>query len=351
MKKLKVAIFLAYGGESHLFWANQIKKHSNHFIEIFTLPPRYWKWRMQGSGGYFANLINESSPNSYDLFICTSMTNVNSFKGFLNKEQREVPVYLYFHENQFSYPVSLNDPDKKTERYEHYQFNQIQSALACDGIYFNSEFNKKTFFSGAKKLISCLPDNKSFLKKLFSKKSEVWPLHIETSEFQTWKKQSHIPIFIWNHRWEHDKNPDEFFDILREIKKERKFKIIVCGREVKNIVFEKAKIDFSNEIIHWGYCSSREKYLELLSIATHSIITSNHDFFGLSALECVLSGVKTYFPNRLCYPEHFSKNTFRKISYENKRILFEKIDSKYPINEVLDELRVKFNEPDLGPLS
>ena len=27
MKKLKVAIFLAYGGESHLHWANQIKKN------------------------------------------------------------------------------------------------------------------------------------------------------------------------------------------------------------------------------------------------------------------------------------------------------------------------------------
>jgi len=342
MKKYRVAIFLAYGGESHLYWANQIKKKSRYDIEIFTLPPRYWKWRMQGSGGYFAELINKYPSSSYDLFICTSMTNVNSFKGYLNKEQRDVPVCLYFHENQFSYPVSLLDPDKETERYEHYQFIQIQSALASDRIFFNSEFNKKTFYAGANKLINRLPDEKEFFKKLFAKKSEVWPLHMDVSEYIFEKKENSAPVFIWNHRWEHDKNPEAFFEVLKEVKKSKEIKLIVCGKEVKNSTFDKAKIEFKNEIIHWGFCKSRENYLNLLSRATHSIVTSNHDFFGLSALECALSGVKTYFPNRLCYPEHFSTGLKMEIIYENKEDLINKIQGEYPLKLVINELKNKF---------
>ena len=350
MKKLKVAIFLAYGGESHLYWANQIKNNSRHDIEIFSLPPRYWKWRMQGSGGYFADLINKYPAGSYDLFICTSMTNVNSFKSFLNKDQRDVPIYLYFHENQFSYPVSSMDPDKETERYEHYQFIQIQSALASECIYFNSEFNKKTFFLGAKKLIHRLPDKKSFLSKLFSMDAKLWPLHMDLSEYRFTEKENEIPIFIWNHRWEYDKNPQEFFDILRALQKRKKFQLIVCGKENDNKVFNTAKTDFRNEILHWGYCKSRQEYLKLLSKATHSIITSNHDFFGLSALECILSGVKTYFPDRLCYPEHFSKDIFEIISYKNKDNLISKIESCYPITDVYFELKNKFSSFNEIPL-
>ncbi len=350
MKKLKVAIFLAYGGESHVYWANQIKKNSRHDIDIFTLPPRYWKWRMQGSGGYFAELINSYPAESYDLFICTSMTNVNSFKGFLNKDQRDVPIYLYFHENQFSYPVSSMDPDKETERYEHYQFIQIQSALVSDRIYFNSEFNKKTFFLGAKKLIHRLPDKKAFLNRLFSLDVGVWPLHVDVNEYRFSKKENGLPIFIWNHRWEYDKNPKEFFDILRELKKSKKFQLIVCGKQTENKVFERAKIEFSDEIIHWGYCNSRENYLNLLSMATHSIVTSNHDFFGLSALECILSGIKTFFPDRLCYPEHFSKDIFEIISFENKNHLLSKMNECYPITDVYFQIKNKFSSFNEIPL-
>ena len=345
MKKLKIAIFLAYGGESHLYWASQIKKNSVHEVQIFTMPPRHWKWRMQGSAGYFANLVNNYSFESFDIFLLTSMTNVSSFKGFLDNKNINVPIYTYFHENQFAYPVSLSDPDRSTERLEHYQFIQIQSLLSSDRVFFNSKYNKDTFLTGAKKLLKKVPDFKDFYFRVFEKELEIWPLYIDPSDFSNVDKNENEVIFIWNHRWDYDKNPQEFFDILLEFKKKKSFGLIVCGKEIKSPVFENAKDLFHKELIHWGYCENRKDYLKLLSRATHSIVTSNHDFFGLSAFECLLSGVKTYFPKRLCYPDHFQGSEYNNIFYKDESDIIAKLSSheNYP-HQIFRHVLSRFDE-------
>ena len=169
-------------------------------------------------------------------------------------------------------------------------------------------------------------------------------LHIDTSDFILREKSDNELIFIWNHRWEYDKNPQAFFDILSEIKKKESFGLIVCGKEVKNPIFENAKKYFHKEIIHWGFCESRQEYLKLLSSATHSVVTSNHDFFGLSAFECLLSGVRTYFPKRLCYPEHFNSCDYDNIFYEDECDIITKLKSheNYP-NQIFTHVQNRFN--------
>ena len=50
-----------------------------------------------------------------------------------------------------------------------------------------------------------------FLKFIFKK-----------SDFNTIKKKNNSEIFfVWNHRWEDDKNPKDFFRFLRLLKKEK----------------------------------------------------------------------------------------------------------------------------------
>ena len=100
-----------------------------------------------------------------------------SLKGFLVKKHKNTPVHLYFHENQFSYPVSGKDPDGNTERLEHYQFIQLKSFLSAEKVYFNSNYNRETFLDGAKKLLNKLPeDNSEFLANLKIKNTFIWPL-------------------------------------------------------------------------------------------------------------------------------------------------------------------------------
>ena len=68
--------------------------------------------------------------------------------------------------------------------------------------------------------------------------------------------------FIWNHRWEEDKNPKEFFQILEKVKASGEdFILIVCGKENNNPEFVKAKKIFKQE----------QKRMPLRSLTQHQI--------------------------------------------------------------------------------
>ena len=330
---MKIFILLPYGGGSHEYWAKSIAKISLHNIKIFQLPGRYWKWRMHGAASYFSTFINEREEKP-DLILTTSMMNIPEFRGQLNNEFKSIPIHLYFHENQFAYPVSKNDPDKNSERLEHFQFIQIQSFINADQVYFNSEYNQKTFLEGSRQLLKKLPDFKEHLTSGLERVSKIWKIHIDIDELEDVrgkKKPTNEIVFIWNHRWENDKNPVGFFDLLRKIKqKGTHFKLIICGKQTPNPIFSIARKEFSEEIIHFGEVNSRQKYLELLSKATHSIITSFHDFYGISALELLFSGVKTYFPKRLVYSEHFDVAAWDSVSYDLETIMDKIESSTYP---------------------
>ena len=170
----KVIVLLPYGGGSHEYWAKTIKDLSNSSVEILSLPGRYWKWRMHGAASYFAEKVNQLEHKPA-IILTTSMMNVAEFKGLLNSNSREIPIHLYFHENQFAYPISSKDPDKKSDRLEHYQFIQLQSFIAADKVYFNSVYNQQTFLDGANKLIKKLPDFKEHLEQGLKRTSSIWP--------------------------------------------------------------------------------------------------------------------------------------------------------------------------------
>ena len=146
-------------------------------------------------------------------------------------------------------------------------------------------------------------------------------------------------ILLWNHRWEEDKNPEGFIKILRNFREKKiRFKLIITGKESEHISYKNTLIEFKKEIIHHGNVASKEDYQKLLHKATHSIITSNHDFFGISAIEGILFGVKTLFPRRLVYPEHFNKRTWSQISYKSIEDIIEKMNN-YPLEDAINDLK------------
>ena len=341
---MKICLLLPYAGESHLYWANQLKKNSQHQIDIFKMPPRYWKWRMHGSASYFAKEL-KNNDKDYDILLTTSFLNILELKALLPSRLQSLPIHLYFHENQFSYPISNNDPDKGSERMEHYQFIQLMSYIYCDKVYFNSHFNKQTFIQGANNLLKKLPDYSDHLNELFNKKpTTIWPLYFDLIEYKlNNNNKSNKTTFIWNHRWEDDKNPEGFFDFLKKEKETgSNFDLIILGKQNNNKIFKKAKNFFDREIIHYGTIQGREQYLKKVQESTISIITSFHDFFGISAIEGLLCNVKTYFPRRLVYKEHFKPKVWERISYEKPEHLHKLIKEPYPLEEAKESIISKY---------
>ena len=128
---------------------------------------------------------------------------------------------MYFHENQITYPWPEHDPDKALNRDLHYHYINQTSAMVSDWNFFNSDYNLDSFLIGLDEYLRKMPDhqNISSVEKI-RKKSSVLHIGCELSRFNQYRieEKNKIPIILWNHRWEYDKNPELFFQSLFKIK-------------------------------------------------------------------------------------------------------------------------------------
>ncbi|MCK5515472.1 MAG: glycosyltransferase, partial [Desulfobulbaceae bacterium] len=125
------------------------------------------------------------------------------------------------------------------------------------------------------------------------------------------KADNRVPVIVWNHRWEHDKNPDEFFDGLAELEENKvEFKLILLGQSFLTWpkCFDKARIRFKKNIVHSGFAESYFKYVSLLQQGDIVVSTSLHEFYGIAIIEALRAGCVPVLPARLSYPELFEKN-------------------------------------------
>lgn len=299
---------------------------------------------MHGGAVTLANQFNELEKLP-DLILATSMLDLTTFLALTRKKSANIPVAIYFHENQLTYPWSPQDRDVKKKRNNHYSFINYASALAADKVFFNSDYHKSSFLGALPKFLKQFPDKRGGDNiEIIRKKSEVLHLGIGLERFNEFrssdKEKQSVATILWNHRWEYDKNPEEFFEILFALKdKEIDFNLVVLGEEndVNPPIFDVAKEKLKNEIIHWGYAESFEDYARWLWRADILPVTSNQDFFGGSVIEAMYCDCFPLLPNRLAYPEHLPEELDREFLYEEGELearLETAIDSVMGIRQV-----------------
>ena len=81
------------------------------------------------------------------------MANAAEFRGLVPSAWAEIPLVVYFHENQLRYPVQEFD-----RRDHHFAWTNLASALAADRLLFNSQFNRDSFLEDLGALIRKMPD-------------------------------------------------------------------------------------------------------------------------------------------------------------------------------------------------
>ena len=315
---MNILLIEAYYGGSHKLWADQLKHFSEHDVDILSLPARHWKWRMEGAAIELANQLKLYKQKP-DLILTTSMLDLSFLKSNLPKGWHNVPTIYYMHENQLTYPVSEHDEDKMKGRDFHYGMIQYKSMLTADKVCFNSSFHKQAFFTELKKLLDRLPDF-SPLDQMGKIKAASEVLHVGVRDPKLEVEKNTLPIVLWNHRWEYDKNPELFFRTLISMKDELDFKLIVLGSKARVYpeIFDIAQKELSSSILHWGYVDTEAEYLSLINQSDILPVTSNQDFFGISIIESILTGATPLLPNRLVYPEHFDINQHQNLFYERE---------------------------------
>ena len=308
---------------SHKKWLDDWVDRSQHEFVLYTLPGRHWKWRMEASAVHFADKYKLEKP-LIDLILCSDFLNLGLFLG-LSGIGDQIPAGIYFHENQLVYPWSENDPDKLNSRDRHYSFINYTSALAAQKVMFNSHYHQKSFIQALPGFLKAFPDKQGIQNVArIENKSTVLPLGFNFDHNNISRKfeQSDIPVLLWNHRWEYDKNPEGFFLAMKKLQAQSiPFKLIVCGEKTNTYptVFDEAKVTFKNELVHFGYVESKRDYMSLLKSADIQFITGIQDFFGISFVEAMHFHVYPIFPNRLAYPEHIDEGIREKHMYGNEQ--------------------------------
>lgn len=295
---------------SHKRWCEGLRQNSRHKIEIVSLEGRHWKWRMHGGAITVSNQLKDKEA---DVLVVSDMIDLSLLKALLPAQLQNKPVYLYMHENQLTYPWSPDDADTELKRDRHYAFINYTSALSADRIFFNSLYHMNSFLEALPPFLKVFPDHRNLdsIDEL-REKSSVLHLGMDLRKFDSYRVEvsNRVPIILWNHRWEYDKNPEEFFDVLIELKKEGLiFNLIVLGESYSRApaIFNEAKAQLAEEIIHWGYSDSFEEYAQWLWKADILPVTSIQDFFGGSIVEAMYCNCYPLLPDRLAYPEHVEK--------------------------------------------
>ena len=144
MTYLRIVLVEPFYSGSHKQWAEGLKQHSHHQIDIISMPGRHWKWRMHGAA---VTLAQEFLSLDYkpDLILATSMLDLTTFLSLTRSKSHDIPVLLYMHENQITYPWSPQDRDVKHKRDNHYGFINYTSTLAADKVFFNSKYHLNSF--------------------------------------------------------------------------------------------------------------------------------------------------------------------------------------------------------------
>jgi glycosyltransferase involved in cell wall biosynthesis len=301
-----------YGG-SHRAFLDGLKGHSRHKIDVISMSARFWKWRMHGGAVTMARKTRElyKKGDKPDLIFASSMVNLPAFLALTRSELEGVPVVMYMHENQLTYPL----PEGK-QRDHTYGYINYLSCLAADHILFNSQYHYDQFVEALPRLLRLFPDYTHLnTAQQIRKKSSVLHLGLDLMghdkyasayEGHGWGPGMKPPIVLWNQRWEYDKNPAGFFRLMNRLDDSgHKFRLILAGEHFEDLPseFERAFERYAERILHYGYAEDFKEYSSLLHRADIVISTSNHEFFGISMLEAIYCGCHPLLPNRLSYPE------------------------------------------------
>jgi len=361
---MRILALEPYYGGSHKAFLDGWSRAGRHEWTILPLPAYKWKWRMRHAAVTFAAQVRDrlASGARWDLLFCSDMLNLAEFLGLAPPEIRDLPSLIYFHENQLTYPVRVEN-----ERDYQFAMTNMTSALAADAVWFNSAFHRDSFLGALEALLRRMPDCQPLeaIAQLKAK-AKVFSPGVGVPGPRGDREPGPLRI-LWAARWEHDKNPEEFLAAIQRLEdRPIPFRISVIGEQFRKVpeVFAWAQQHFDDHIERWGYQQNRADYEAALLQADVFVSTATHEFFGLSAVEATLAGAYPLVPKRLAYPEVFelqNDRTAERFLYEGganglaERLAdlagrLESNDSLFQAAEPIRNRLKRFEWPNLAPI-
>jgi len=309
---LRFLLLEPYFSGSHKAFAEGLKAHSRHDIELVTLPGVNWKWRMRGSALYYSDVLRDGysidgSPHidgfsHIDGLLVSNMVDLARLKGLV---PHCPPALVYMHESQLTYP-----PPKGGTVNVDLVMQEISTVLAADRVVFNSRHHRNLFINSLSPFFSRFPDHHPRgLEETIAEKSMVIHPGCDLPAVlpAMGDKQTDPPLVIWNHRWSYDKNFPAMLHVLESVAAHGvPFQLALLGESVggkAEAPFQEARKTLKERIVHFGYCETADAYRAWLRRGTMVVSSAVQENFGISVVEAMAHGCLPLLPKRLAYPE------------------------------------------------
>jgi glycosyltransferase involved in cell wall biosynthesis len=273
------------------------------------------------------------APN---LILSTDLLDLTTFLALTRTRTAAIPVALYMHENQLTYPLPADPttgPMRRQlgERDRHYAFINYASMMAADRIFFNSHYHLENFFAALPPFLRHYPEyNELDTVMILRQKSVVLPVGVNLRRLDPPLPAGELedpPLVLWNQRLEYDKNPEGFISVLVSLAAEGiPFRVALCGERFGKPAerWEMGVAELGDRVIHNGYADD-DLYRRLLWQSTLTVSTAGHEYFGISILEAIYCHTFPLLPERLSYPELIPPGFHPDCLYRGRRDLLERL--------------------------
>lgn len=265
---------------SHAAWARGYQQHSRHEVRVLEGIPQSWRATFDQSASQLASRV-AARP---DVVLASSMFDLSTFLS--DARLTGVPVVLYFHENQLTYDRAAPDLQRGAVNW--------QSSRAADQVVFNSQFHLDDFHGA-------LPQLGLAASVIESARQEALVLPVGIDPPAPRREPCDRPAVVWNHRWEHDKDPDAFVAAVADAGVD--CDLILLGEGKRSADYHRRLEGLPGvRIPHAGFAKP-DRYRELLATAELVVSTARQEFFGVAVAEAMAAGAAPLVPDRLAYPE------------------------------------------------
>ncbi len=336
MARLNILALEPFFGGSHAAMLKDWQQASRHHITIVSLPERHWKWRMRHAALTMARQVRQQTDaqlQAVDLVFASDMLDLPAWKGFVGPPWAQLPTVLYFHENQWTYPLSPGQPLDL-----HYGYTNFLSAAVADAVWFNSNYHQQTFLAAAQTRLSQMPDytHVDELAGIRARCQVVYPgittprsrtrqslyglvIHPKSGDFGY---GSEPPTIGWVSRWEHDKRPEVFASAIERLCTEPlDFRLILLGESFRDVpdCYQRLLDVAGDRVLHSGYAESRQAYWQHLQQMDVVVSSASHEFFGIAIAEAAAAGAVPIVPHDLAYPELYGGEPAAAFFYDGQK--------------------------------
>ena len=211
-------------------------------------------------------------------------------------------------------------------------FTDITTALTADRLLFSSKTHLKSFLSSLPGFMGMMREYRPswVIDQIRSKAAYLYPgcnYPSGPANLRPWNREK-PPLIIWNHRWEFDKRPENFFAAIEAVLSlGYEFRLALLGEnyEVVPEPFLTAREKLGNRVVQYGYEPSKKKYREWLRQGVIVVSAAIQENFGISLLEAIRHGCYPLLPNNLVYPELIPQEHHDDCLYSSREELVEKL--------------------------